>query len=76
MTNMSVSVPNMSSFQPTTTKIWKPLAWTDDKILEKIYVTHVLTAEKHDVESLFNVTSNIIRRSVAVADTVTAKVRT
>lgn len=51
-----------------------PLGWTDDQILEKVYITHVHTAERYDVESLFNVASNIIRRSTAVADSVAVKV--
>jgi len=51
-----------------------PLGWTDDQILEKVYITHVHTAERHDLESLFNVTSNIIKRATAVADSVAVKV--
>ncbi|XP_061353430.1 protein SIEVE ELEMENT OCCLUSION B-like [Gastrolobium bilobum] len=50
-----------------------PLTWPDDKILETVYITHVHTAERYDVESLFNVTSNIIKRSTAAADSVVVK---
>ncbi|KAJ1431595.1 Sieve element occlusion, N-terminal [Sesbania bispinosa] len=53
-----------------------PLGWTDDKILETVYITHVHTAERYDVESLFNLTSNIIKRSTAVADSVAVQTGT
>lgn len=56
------------------TNTLNPLGWTDDQILEKVYITHVHTAERYDVESLFNVTSNIIKRATAVADSVAVKV--
>jgi hypothetical protein len=55
-------------------KTLSPLAWSDDKILETVYITHVHTGERYDVESLFNLTSNILRRSTAIADSVSSKV--
>jgi len=67
-----------TSLSPATpllqTNSLNPLAWNDDQILEKVYITHVHTAERYDVESLFNVTSNIIKRATAVADSVAVKV--
>lgn len=69
----------VSSLSPATpssvqTNTLNPLGWTDDQILEKVYITHVHTAERYDVESLFNVTANIIKRSTALADSVAVKV--
>ncbi|KOM33857.1 hypothetical protein LR48_Vigan02g000700 [Vigna angularis] len=58
------------------TNTLNPLGWTDDQILEKVYITHVHTAERYDVESLFNVTSNVIKRATAVADSVAVKTGT
>ncbi|WJX10663.1 hypothetical protein P8452_01356 [Trifolium repens] len=57
-------------------KTLSPLAWSDDKILETVYITHVHTGERYDVESLFNLTSNILRRSTAIADSVSSKTGT
>ncbi|XP_058728361.1 protein SIEVE ELEMENT OCCLUSION B-like [Vicia villosa] len=62
---------NVSNYkQPKTSH---PLTWTDDKILEAVYITHVHTGERFDVESLFILTSNILKRSTAVADSVVSK---
>ncbi|PNX85083.1 hypothetical protein L195_g041149 [Trifolium pratense] len=57
-------------------KTLSPLAWSDDKILETVYITHVHTGERYDVESLFSLTSNILRRSTAIADSVASKTGT
>lgn len=71
----SMQVSNVSALQQAKASLLNPLALTDDQILEKVYITHVHTAERYDVESLYNITSNIIKRSTAAADSVVAKVR-
>ncbi|CAI8601800.1 unnamed protein product [Vicia faba] len=65
---------NVSTYQQAKTS--NPLTWTDDKILETVYITHVHTGERFDVESLFVLTSNILKRSTAVADSVVSKTGT
>ncbi|KAK7243168.1 hypothetical protein RIF29_37956 [Crotalaria pallida] len=67
------SVPTLQQVKASTTTLINPLSLTDDQILEKVYITHVHTAERYDVESLFNVTSNIIKRSAAAADSAVSK---
>lgn len=64
---------SVSTYQQAKTS--NPLSWTDDKILETVYITHVHTGERFDVESLFILTSNILKRSTAVADSVVSKVQ-
>lgn len=66
-------VSNVSAYSQQA-RTSNPLAWSDDKILETVYLTHVHTGERYDVESLFNLTSNILKRSTAVADSVASKV--
>ncbi|CAL5207981.1 unnamed protein product [Lathyrus oleraceus] len=65
---------SVSTYQQAKTS--NPLSWTDDKILETVYITHVHTGERFDVESLFILTSNILKRSTAVADSVVSKTGT
>ncbi|GAU47934.1 hypothetical protein TSUD_14040 [Trifolium subterraneum] len=57
-------------------KTLSPLAWSDDKIFETVYITHIHTGETHNVEPLFNLTSNILRCSTALADSVASKAET
>ncbi|KEH40982.1 putative sieve element occlusion [Medicago truncatula] len=68
-------VSNVSAYSQQA-RTSNPLAWSDDKILETVYLTHVHTGERYDVESLFNLTSNILKRSTAVADSVASKTGT
>ncbi|CAL0328080.1 unnamed protein product [Lupinus luteus] len=70
----SNAVSSVSNFQKTKASMMiNPLSFTDDQVLEKVYITHVHSAEKYDVESLFSVTSNIIKRSTAAAENVVTK---
>lgn len=43
---------------------------SDNKILELIYATHVHEDNSFDVDSLFLVTENIIKRSTQIVDSI------
>jgi hypothetical protein len=43
---------------------------SDHEILDQIYSTHVHDDEKFDVESLFIVVENILKRSTGIVDSV------
>lgn len=43
---------------------------SDNKILELIYATHVHEDDSFDVDSLFLVTENIIKRSTQIVDSI------
>ncbi|MED6119871.1 hypothetical protein PIB30_015823 [Stylosanthes scabra] len=77
---MSISSVPLSNAQLQQAKaslsLVNPLALTDDQILERVYITHVHTAQRYDVDSIFNVTSSIIKRSTVAADTVVVKAGT
>jgi hypothetical protein len=45
-------------------------AFSDHEIMNQIYATHVHDDEKFDVESLFIVVENILKRATQVADNV------
>ncbi len=46
------------------------LTMPDDQIMNHIYATHVHNDEKFDVDSLFVVVENILKRATAVVDNV------
>ena len=45
-----------------------PLTMSDHQILEQIYETHVHSDIKFDVNSLFNLVENILKRSTHIVD--------
>ncbi|XP_020222813.1 protein SIEVE ELEMENT OCCLUSION B isoform X2 [Cajanus cajan] len=47
-----------------------PLSMSDEQILEQIYSTHVHSHTKFDVDSLFILVENTLRRSTLIVDTV------
>ncbi|KAF7837532.1 protein SIEVE ELEMENT OCCLUSION B-like [Senna tora] len=47
-----------------------PLTMSDEQILEQIYSTHVHTDTKFDVDSLFTLVDNTLRRSTHIVDNV------
>ncbi|KAL1342079.1 hypothetical protein HN51_028659 [Arachis hypogaea] len=47
-----------------------PLTMSDEQILEQIYTTHVHTDTKFDVDSLFTLVENTLRRSTQIVDNV------
>lgn len=47
-----------------------PLTMSDDQILEQIYSTHVHSDTKFDVDSLFTLVENTLRRSTHIVDNV------
>ncbi|KAL4338911.1 hypothetical protein AHAS_Ahas12G0257500 [Arachis hypogaea] len=75
MSISSVPVSSAHLQQAKASLLVNPLALTDDQILERVYITHVHTAQRYDVDSIFNVTSSIIKRSTVAADTAVVKVR-
>lgn len=47
-----------------------PLTMSDEHILEQIYSTHVHSDTKFDVDSLFTLVENILKRSTHIVDNV------
>lgn len=45
-----------------------PLTMSDEQILEQIYSTHVHSDTKFDVDSLFTLVENTLRRSTHIVD--------
>ncbi|XP_059447775.1 protein SIEVE ELEMENT OCCLUSION B-like [Corylus avellana] len=69
MASYDVSVSGNSLQQPKKGDL-SLFAFTDDEIMNQIYATHVHDVEKFDVESLFIVVENILKRATQVADNV------
>ncbi|TKY63469.1 sieve element occlusion s [Spatholobus suberectus] len=66
---MSTKSPLNSPLQ-TTESEHDPLTTSDEQILEQIYSTHVHRDTKFDVDSLFTLVENTIRRSTHIVDNV------
>ena len=53
-----------------------PLTMSDEQILEQIYSTHVHSDTKFDVESLFTLVENTLKRSTYIVDNIVVQVHT
>ena len=58
----------MKSLLQSAEKEHNPLAMSDEQILELIYSTNVQSDTRFDVDSLFTLVENTLRRSTSVVD--------
>ncbi|XP_027364603.1 protein SIEVE ELEMENT OCCLUSION B-like [Abrus precatorius] len=68
--NMLSTKSSLKSLLQTTESEHNPLTMSDDQILEQIYSTHVHSDTKFDVDSLFTLVENTLRRSTHIVDNV------
>ncbi|TKY63468.1 sieve element occlusion s [Spatholobus suberectus] len=61
---------SLNSLLQTAESEHNPLTMSDEQILEQIYSTHVHSNTKFDVDSLFTLVENTIRRSTHIVDNV------
>jgi hypothetical protein len=67
---MASNVVSASSQQPKKGDLISLFALSDLEIMNEIYATHVHTNGKFDVESLFIVVENILKRATQIVDNV------
>lgn len=66
---MATKVGSASFLQPNNGNL-SLFTSTDQEILSQIYATHVHDDEKFDVESLFIIVENILKRATQIVDNV------
>lgn len=65
---MSIIMSSTKSLLQDAENEQNPLTMTDDQILEEIYSNHVGSDTKFDVDSLFTLVENTLRRSTHIVD--------
>jgi len=63
-------IMSAKSLLPNAENERNPLTMSDEQILEQIYSTHVHSDTKFDVDSLFTLVENTLRRSTRIVDNV------